>query len=105
MEYAYLLWNNGKEMEFMDPSLDCTYSSGKLMRCFQIALLCVQECPNDRPTMLEIFSYLQNESTYIKIPKEPAYAKQINEEEQQRSTLKVEICSVNDATISDMVPR
>ncbi|KAK4847673.1 hypothetical protein QYF36_004505 [Acer negundo] len=102
---AYLLWKNGKGMEFMDPSLDCTYSLGKLMRCFPISLLCVQECANDRPTMLEIFSYLQNESTYIKIPKEPAYATQINEEEQQRSTLKVEICSVNDTTISDMVPR
>ncbi|KAL5772840.1 hypothetical protein ACOSQ2_012764 [Xanthoceras sorbifolium] len=83
------------------------YCSGKLMRCLQIALLCVQECPNDRPTMLEIFSYLQNESTDMKIPKEPAFAKQTIEDDhhQQRSTFQMEICSIDDATISDVVPR
>ncbi|XP_021809031.1 serine/threonine-protein kinase BRI1-like 1, partial [Prunus avium] len=51
LEYAYELWKEGKGMEFMDPSLDDTHSLCKLMRCLQIALLCVQENANDRPSM------------------------------------------------------
>ncbi|KAL5774873.1 hypothetical protein ACOSP7_012430 [Xanthoceras sorbifolium] len=41
-------------------SLDDTYSSCKLMRCLRVALLFVQEVPNDRPTMLEVYSMLIN---------------------------------------------
>ncbi|KAL5839965.1 hypothetical protein ACOSQ4_012573 [Xanthoceras sorbifolium] len=71
---AYKLWKDGKGMEFMDSSLDDTYSSCKLMRCLRVALLCVQEVPNDRPTMLEVFSMLiKNEAKDIMIPKEPAF--------------------------------
>ncbi|KAH7568451.1 hypothetical protein JRO89_XS06G0001300 [Xanthoceras sorbifolium] len=48
VEHAYKLWKDGKGMaEFMDSSLDDTYSSCKQMRCLQVALLCVQEVPND----------------------------------------------------------
>ncbi|KAJ0030711.1 hypothetical protein Pint_14627 [Pistacia integerrima] len=49
LDYAYELWNDGKGAEFMDESLDNTYSYCKLVRCLQIALLCVQENPIDRP--------------------------------------------------------
>ncbi|PON78889.1 Tyrosine-protein kinase [Trema orientale] len=43
LEYAYELWKEGKGMEFMDPSLEDTLSPCKLIKCMQIALLCVQE--------------------------------------------------------------
>ncbi|KAJ4709631.1 Receptor-like kinase [Melia azedarach] len=58
LERAYDLWKDGKGMKFVDQSLDDTDSSCKLIRCLQIALLCVQESPNDRPSMLEVFSTL-----------------------------------------------
>uniref|UniRef100_M0ZUE2 Uncharacterized protein n=2 Tax=Solanum tuberosum TaxID=4113 RepID=M0ZUE2_SOLTU len=44
----------------MDQSLDDTTHSCKLLKCMQIALLCVQKNPLDRPTMLEISSMLKN---------------------------------------------
>jgi hypothetical protein len=66
---AYELWKEGKGMEFMDPSLDDTTSSCKLIRCMQIALLCVQENATDRPSMLEVSSMLKNETTTVTIPK------------------------------------
>ncbi|XP_031257263.1 cysteine-rich receptor-like protein kinase 10 [Pistacia vera] len=105
--YAYELWNDGKGMEFMDESLDDTYSSYKLMRCLQIALLCVQKNKVDRPSMLEVLTILKNEKTDIMIPKKPAFLKQ---NEQDKSIMQLEdysgcTLSINDVTISDLVPR
>ncbi|XP_031254571.1 G-type lectin S-receptor-like serine/threonine-protein kinase RKS1 [Pistacia vera] len=107
LDYAYELWNDGKGMEFMDESLDDTYSSYKLLKCLQIALLCVQENPTDRPSMLEVFTMLKNVNTNIMIPKKPAFSKQ---NEQNKHTRKLEgysgsTSSINDVTISDFVAR
>ncbi|KAK4836039.1 hypothetical protein QYF36_017738 [Acer negundo] len=102
---AYKLWKDDKGMDFMDPSLDDTFSSCKLMTCLHIALLCVQETPNDRPTMLEVFSMLKNEATYKTIPKKPAFSRQTDENEQNKSAMHLEMCSVNDATLSEVVAR
>lgn len=58
----------------MDPSLDDTDSSRKIMRCMQIEMLCVQEKVNDRHTILQVFSMLKNEnSSPMANPKKPAY--------------------------------
>lgn len=72
LEFAYELWIQEKGMEFMDPTLDDTNSSCTLLRCMQIALLCVQENANDRPTMLQVSSMLRNETTPMANPKRPA---------------------------------
>ncbi|KAK0592832.1 hypothetical protein LWI29_026304 [Acer saccharum] len=105
LDYAYKLWKDDKGMDFMDPSLDDTFSSCKLMTCLKIALLCVQETPNDRPTMIEVFSMLKNEATCITIPKKPAFSRLSDENEQNKSEMHLEVCSVNDATISEVVAR
>lgn len=87
-------------MEFLDPTLDDTNSSCKLMRCLQIALLCVRENPNDRPSMLKVYSMLKNENTD---PKKPAFS-----EEDDRNiefSLQMQQGSVNDVTISEVVAR
>ncbi|KAI9125639.1 hypothetical protein K1719_003057 [Acacia pycnantha] len=55
LEYAYVLWKEGKGMEFMDSALDDTSSQCKLIRFLEIALLCVQKNAEDRPCMLEAF--------------------------------------------------
>ncbi|KAB2618778.1 cysteine-rich receptor-like protein kinase 19 [Pyrus ussuriensis x Pyrus communis] len=104
LEYAYLLWKQGQGMEFMDLALDDTHSLCKLMRCLQIALLCVQENANDRPSMLEISSMLQNEGATMENPKIPAFSKR-NEDEETNPTPRPEACSINDATISEVVAR
>ncbi|KAH9660239.1 class V chitinase [Citrus sinensis] len=107
VQYAYELWKDGKGMGLMDTSLDDTHSSWKLLTCLQIALLCVQENPNDRPSMLEVSSMLENESTAdIMTPKKPAtFSKQAYEDEQRKATIGLEICSSNDVTISQLVGR
>ncbi|XP_044507545.1 cysteine-rich receptor-like protein kinase 21 [Mangifera indica] len=86
-DYAYELWNSGKGKEFKDESLDDTNLSCKLIRCLQIALLCVQEDPDDRPSMLEVFVMLKSENKDIAIPKKHAFSK---EYEQHKSTMQLE---------------
>ncbi|KAL0013580.1 hypothetical protein SO802_000649 [Lithocarpus litseifolius] len=105
LEYAYELWKEGKGMEFMDPTLDDTTSSCKLIRCMQIALLCVQENAIDRPSMLEVSSMLKNETTFVTIPKKPGFSTKIDEGDKENTKLQLEICSVYDSTISQVVAR
>ncbi|XP_057969599.1 cysteine-rich receptor-like protein kinase 19 [Malania oleifera] len=100
LEYAYDLWKDGQGMEFMDPSLDDSTSPWKLMKCMQVALLCLQDKREDRPSMLEVYSMLKNETATITIPKRPAFSVKGGEDEGDQR----EICS-NDTTITQLVPR
>lgn len=101
---AYGLWKKGEGREFIDSSLDDSSSAWKLMRCMQVALLCIQENPVDRPTMLEILMMLKNETADIKTPKKPAFSVQ-REDDESEDILEVKICSVDDATITQLGPR
>ncbi|KAJ6673357.1 RECEPTOR-LIKE SERINE/THREONINE-PROTEIN KINASE SD1-8 [Salix viminalis] len=93
-------------MEIMDPSLDDTFSSCKLIKCLQIALLCVQENPADRPSMLEVSSMLRNETAIVTIPQRPAFSVRTDKDDKnRRDRLHLEICSVDDATITQAVGR
>ncbi|KAL5772825.1 hypothetical protein ACOSP7_012440 [Xanthoceras sorbifolium] len=108
--YAYGMWKDGKGMEFMDPSLDDTYSRCRLIRCLHIALLCVQEIPIDRPSMLEVSWMLKNEAADLMTPKKPGFSRQNDHDDQEdvhydSTTSNLEIGSVNDATVSDLEAR
>ncbi|KAK7265129.1 hypothetical protein RJT34_32745 [Clitoria ternatea] len=103
LEYAYELWREGRGVEFFDPSLDDTSSPCKIMRCMHVALLCVQENPADRPSMLEVDSLLKNEGAAIGAPKMPAFSGKKYEDEEETSRIK--LSSVNDVTISQLGPR
>ncbi|KAK9175679.1 hypothetical protein WN944_027686 [Citrus x changshan-huyou] len=97
LEHAYELWKCGKGMEFVDSSRDDTNFTCKLMRRLDIALLCVQENPNDRPSRLEVSSMLKNETTNINSPKKPAFSKQVDEIGiELLSKIQLEMCSASD---------
>ncbi|XP_058191958.1 uncharacterized protein LOC131308970 [Rhododendron vialii] len=103
LDYAYDLWKCGKGMEFMNPSLDDTNSSCKLVRCMQIALLCVQENPANRPSMLELSSMLKNETAAVNTPKRPAFSTRRDEDEDEVQVQ--EIWSVGDVSFTQTVAR
>jgi len=50
-----------------------SYSPNEVEKCVQIGLLCVQENPDDRPTMGTVVSYLNNVSVDMPFPMEPAF--------------------------------
>jgi hypothetical protein len=92
-------------MESIDPSSDDS-SSCKLMRCLQVALLCVQENPVDRPTMLEVYSMLKNDvGPNIAAPQKPAFSAKCDKNVGSTSTSQQRSCSVSDTTISEIIPR
>lgn len=94
-------------MEFFDSGLDDSSCSCKLERCMQVALLCVQEKPVDRPTMLEVSSMLKNETAAIVSPRKPAFSikNDIEHPGKSQSKNKDEICSINDVSVSHVEPR
>ncbi|XP_028760697.1 receptor-like serine/threonine-protein kinase SD1-8 [Neltuma alba] len=102
--YAYELWKEGKGMDFVGPTLDDSSSTCKLLRCMQIALLCVQESANDRPSMLEISSMLKRESN-LTFPKKPAFSRENNVEEANEGIVQMETKSINEMTVSELVAR
>ncbi|KAJ9169033.1 hypothetical protein P3X46_020502 [Hevea brasiliensis] len=76
LAYAWRLWNEGKELEFVDPLLLETTPIEEVVRCINIGLLCVQEDPSDRPTMSSVVVLLEGEPTAIALPqpKQPAFS-------------------------------
>lgn len=102
---AYDLWIDDKGREFIDPSLDDSSSHCKIMRCMQIALLCVQQDPEDRPSMLEVFTMLKNGSTEANTPKRPAFCVKEDKNIGSTSASQQETFSFNDPQISELEPR
>ncbi|OIW06133.1 hypothetical protein TanjilG_29889 [Lupinus angustifolius] len=74
LAYAWGLWTTGRAIEMMDPVLK--YASNKqnmMIRYVNIAFLCVQEYPADRPVMSDVVSMLSNENVVLPCPKPPAF--------------------------------
>ncbi|XP_056162100.1 receptor-like serine/threonine-protein kinase SD1-8 isoform X2 [Syzygium oleosum] len=76
--HAWELWSSDRGIELIDPVVANTSSIGKLLLCLRIALLCVQEHPEDRPSMSDIVTVLSNESADLPPPKKPAFSAHID---------------------------
>ncbi|KAK4284423.1 hypothetical protein QN277_001256 [Acacia crassicarpa] len=66
-------WNEGTPLQILDPFLMESCSKTEARKCVQIGLLCVQQNPEERPTMSQIVSYLSNLSIELPSPREPAF--------------------------------
>ncbi|KAJ1283832.1 hypothetical protein BS78_03G157100 [Paspalum vaginatum] len=75
MAYAWRLWEDGNCKQLIDNSLSVEEHNKEeeIIRCAQIALLCVQANPEDRPGMAEVITMLSNKGTPLDKPKKPAY--------------------------------
>lgn len=62
-------------VEFIDRSLRNEPQITEIMRCIQIALLCVEENRADRPAMWDVVLMLSCEGVTLPVPKHPAYYK------------------------------
>jgi hypothetical protein len=87
----------------VDPLLDDISSMHMVLRYVHIALLCIQESADDRPTMSDVVAMLSNESAVIPYPNEPAFLNVRNMSKANPiNRSRLEICSVNGATFSIM---
>ncbi|XP_050371711.1 uncharacterized protein LOC126789558 [Argentina anserina] len=71
IRHVWDLWKEDRAMEIVDPTLE-SYNSDEVMRCIQVALLCLQEESDDRPAMSAIVFMLSGE-TSPPYPNQPAY--------------------------------
>ncbi|KAG0521228.1 hypothetical protein BDA96_08G143300 [Sorghum bicolor] len=97
--YAWKLFEEERWGELIDASLDTIGHSEEMMRCMNIALLCVQEKAADRPTMSDVIAMLGNKSIIMVKPKHPAYFNLSSVGNEEASTA-IQPSSINDVTIS-----
>ncbi|WVZ50653.1 hypothetical protein U9M48_001886 [Paspalum notatum var. saurae] len=96
--HAWQLWKDEKWLQLVDTSLVTECHTLEIMRCINIALLCVQENAADRPTMSDVVAMLSSETMALSDPKHPAYFN-VRVTREEASTA-IEPCSFNDVTIS-----
>ncbi|EOA33701.1 hypothetical protein CARUB_v10019886mg [Capsella rubella] len=106
------VWNMFKENrigEMIDLSLgDSALDEPQVLRCVQVALLCVQENPQDRPNMLDVVPMIYGEgNNALSLPKEPAFydGPRRSFPETEVEPLEPENVSVNRVTITVMEAR
>lgn len=70
---AWKLWQEGKALDMMDQKPGAISKANEILKCINVGLLCVQEDPNDRPTMSDVVIMLGSEAVNLASPKRPAF--------------------------------
>lgn len=72
--HAWILWNDERAIELlMDPFMENPINTSEVLKCIQVGLLCVQQCPEDRPTMSSVVLMLDCENPLLPQPRKPGY--------------------------------
>lgn len=73
-EQVWQQWSEGKGEEMIDPNLLDVCPISEALRWIHIALLCVQEDPNDRPNMSSVVIMLASISLHLSKPSKPPFS-------------------------------
>uniref|UniRef100_A0A2P2PKG8 non-specific serine/threonine protein kinase n=1 Tax=Rhizophora mucronata TaxID=61149 RepID=A0A2P2PKG8_RHIMU len=73
LAHVWRLWKEGNAADLMDEVIRDNCNADEFIRCVTVALLCVQEDLNDRPTMSKVVFMLGSEIATLPSPKEPAF--------------------------------
>ena len=87
-------------MELIDSELDDISNKHLVPRYVNIGLLCVQQSPDDRPTMSDVVSMIGNDTASLSSPKPPAFQNVRGIEYTRQPKSIVENFSVNGITDS-----
>ncbi|XP_042038400.1 G-type lectin S-receptor-like serine/threonine-protein kinase At4g27290 [Salvia splendens] len=73
--YAWMLNREERSLELIDPCLtnSCNDVSQQVLRSIHVGLLCVQQHPDDRPTMSSVLQMLSNDTVFLPEPKHPGF--------------------------------
>ncbi|KAG4381836.1 hypothetical protein GLYMA_15G226500v4 [Glycine max] len=103
--YTWRVWCSGKCLELMDPVLENSYIANEVVKCIQIGLLCVQEAAANRPTMSNVVVFLASDGMALPNPNKPAFSVGRRTSDETSSSRNSKNISINDASISSIVPR
>ncbi|XP_024641405.1 G-type lectin S-receptor-like serine/threonine-protein kinase At4g27290 isoform X2 [Medicago truncatula] len=104
--YAWRLWTEERALELLDESLGQQCTPSEVVRCIQIALLCVQQRPEDRPEISSVVLMLINGEKLLPKPKVPGfYTEKDVTPELDSSLANHELFSTNELSITEIVAR
>ncbi|XP_017254222.2 cysteine-rich receptor-like protein kinase 10 [Daucus carota subsp. sativus] len=110
--YAWRLWKDGTPLELVDPVLLYSYARNEVIRCIYIALLCVQEDVDSRPSMDSVVLMLNSNSVTIIMPQQPPFFQHSRSTSVMKDQLKSDDSkkyttswSVDDESITGIYPR
>ncbi|CAO2182683.1 unnamed protein product [Urochloa humidicola] len=69
--YAWMLWREGRSLELLDEALGGSFHHSRVLRCIQVALLCIEAQPRNRPLMSSVVTMLTSENAVLPEPNEP----------------------------------
>ncbi|OEL20421.1 Receptor-like serine/threonine-protein kinase SD1-8 [Dichanthelium oligosanthes] len=100
LSHAWKLWREGNALALLDEAVARagTHRVSEVLRCVQVALLCVQERPDDRPHMAAVFLALGNPGAVLPQPRHPGFCSDrgsASTDGEWSST-----CTVNDVTVT-----
>jgi hypothetical protein len=99
------MWKDRRLHELVDPSLGSGYEIAEITGCAQVALLCAQEDPADRPTMTDVAAMLNSESMSLPMePKQPTALSTWGAGEDAASTYMGQTSRTIDITITSSAP-
>ncbi|CAL1391503.1 unnamed protein product [Linum trigynum] len=103
--YAWKLWEEGTPLQLMDPFLsNIDNYKDQILRCVTVGLLCIEYKAEDRPSMSEAISMLNNQVASLPIPKQPGFTTRPGSIGSERRNLP-EKCSDNEVTLTTMCAR
>ncbi|XP_044482158.1 L-type lectin-domain containing receptor kinase S.4-like [Mangifera indica] len=104
--YAWQLWKEGSSMELMNPTLYDSCCEEQVRKCINLALLCVEHNPIDRPIMSVVVSLLiTGEGVKLPVPKQPAFCIERKIVGDKASGINKAENTKNNLTISVLEPR
>ncbi|KAL7111225.1 hypothetical protein ACP275_05G075000 [Erythranthe tilingii] len=110
LSFAWRNWREGTPEAMIDPTLTTIRSGSylrEILRCIHIGLLCVQENAIERPIMASVVQLLNNVSTSLSEPLQPAFfiPNSRDMELRKRHEDKLGDQSINEASITELYPR
>ncbi|RYQ94449.1 hypothetical protein Ahy_B08g089357 [Arachis hypogaea] len=99
--YAWRLWKEEKALELIDSSIKESCVISEVLRCIHLSLLCVQQYPEDRPTMASVLLMLASEMDLVD-PKEPGFFPKRVSIEANSQPHQCEVSTNDDLTITSL---
>ncbi|KAG5032983.1 hypothetical protein JHK85_016965 [Glycine max] len=102
---AWTLWKEHNALQLIDSSIKDSSVIPEVLRCIHVSLLCVQQYPEDRPTMTSVIQMLGGCEMDVVVPKEPGFfPRQILKERNQGTNLK-QMTSNDELTVTSLSGR
>ncbi|GFP89948.1 g-type lectin s-receptor-like serine/threonine-protein kinase at4g27290 [Phtheirospermum japonicum] len=102
--HAWMLYKDERSLELVDSDLRNSYNISEVIRATHIGLLCVQEFPDNRPTMSSVVLMLSNE-TVLPQAKQPGFFTARQTLTTENSDISDAASSTNKMSVTMLVPR